>query len=92
MMIGSIADAELLTTIHTVLPEIYCSEIVSVNPDDGDRIFAQSMLELMIDEPLKFSRGKEHVHVVICLTEYLSAIAFKDLKYIKQADKLRSTF
>ena len=86
MMIGSIADAELLTTIHTSLAEIYCSEIVSVNPDDGDRIFAQSMLELMIDEPLKFSRGKEHVHVVICLTEYLSAIAH--LKISNTSNKL----
>ena len=86
MLIGSISDANLLTAIHTTLAEIYCSEVVSIGIENDESDFAQNILELALEDPLKFTRGRSHVHVVTCLSEYISALAH--LKIADPSNKL----
>lgn len=83
MFISCISDSQLLTTIHTCLADIYCSECVTRNlsSEGNSAEFAKGLLELMLDGPMHFTRGKEHCHVAICMTEYLST-----LSYLKVSD------
>ena len=86
MFVTSINDEQLLTNIHTCLADVYCSECVSVDQTEDDINFAQSILQLMLEGPMKFARGKTHCHVVICLSEYLSTLA-----YLKVSDPSNET-
>lgn len=77
MFIASISDEQLLTTIHTCLADIYCSECVSIDrSEDDSSSFAENVLELLLDGPMKFTKGKSHCHVIICISEYLSTLAY----------------
>lgn len=85
MFVSCISDIQLLTTIHTCLADIYCSECVT-GYNDSNIAFSKTLLELMLDGPMKFLRGKAHCHVVICLSEYLSTLA-----YLKVSDPSNDT-
>lgn len=74
MLISCINDSKLLVSIHTALADIYCSESVKMEIEQGTGDFAKFILELVL-EPFTFSRGSAHVHVVICLCEHLSLLA-----------------